>query len=187
MPSRSVLTPVRSGKASSLDPFAQLPHGHPPGRHPPEPALRHHQPRADRLRCAAAVQQLPAEPGHATGATGALFAVREPGGRRQCAPRLHHAGTDPLRTEGAAGRRRPHGAGHHADLRHGPAEAARGARRGVRRCTAAEAELHHHGAELDRAAADLHPGAAVLRPPLDGRRPGGAELHQEQGQGLRAR
>ena len=48
--------------------------------------------------------------------------------------------------------------------------------------------LHNHP-ELGGSAADLHPGAAVLRPALHGRRrrPGCPELHQIQGQGVRAR
>ena len=51
-----------------------------------------------------------------------------------------------------------------------------------------EAEHLHHHPQLGGAAPDLHPGAAVLCSPLDGRWcSGGVELHQEQGQGVRAR
>ena len=51
-----------------------------------------------------------------------------------------------------------------------------------------EAQYLHHHPQLGGAAADLHPGAAVLCAPLDGCRrcSGRFELHQEQGQGLRA-
>jgi cell division protease FtsH len=48
-------------------------------------------------------------------------------------------------------------------------------------------ELPQRLEQLGGAAADLHPGASVLRPPPDGRCPGCPELHQIEGQGVCAR
>ncbi len=157
---------------------------HPPGRQPPKSSVRADQSGADRLRRAAAVQQLPAVPGdgRCRGCPTRCSLISE---RRQRA-----AGLTSPRTRSATNSRRPR---RMAPPRCWPPPRSStwtcpsgwSSTGWIRRGAAAQAQLLHHPPELGGAAADLHPGAAVLRPPLHGRRcPGGAELHQEQGEGV---